>query len=177
MSTAPDPEFVVYRGRRALGVDLAQLWPRDRRERYLLRKDAPLPVSLDRSVLPEATNQTSNVVDVIATVVPTQDSSEAVLRWRGSQTYDEVPVSPQWQRLGYDVCDDVGTSGLMNCSYQPGDWQLVADFAAQVNDHHLFRTATEADAFRAICDRRVSEHKPFAVIAVYVRASQISSLK
>src|SRR4029078_564567 len=120
-------------------------------------------ISLDRAVLPEATSDSAGAVDVVATVVPTAGSANAVLRWRGSETCGDLPRTPEWQCLGYDVCDEVGTSGLMNCGYEPGERRLADEFAERVNDWHLFDTVSDADDFRKLCDQRLCEHQPFAV--------------
>jgi hypothetical protein len=174
--TAIDGEFVVYRGRRAPNGALAEIWPIDRRERYLLRTDVALPISRDRSVLPEAGTHAARVFDMVATVVPTVGSKDAVSKWRGWEIYGDLPQSPEWQLLGYDVCDEVGTSGLTNCAYEYGERHLVDDFVQCINEHHLFRAVEDADKFREVCDLRVAEHAPFAVLAIYARTSQLNVL-
>jgi hypothetical protein len=174
--TVTSGEFVVYRGLRALPTDLPKTWPTERRERYLIRTDVALPVSLDRSVLPAADERVVSAFDIVATVVPTVGSKEAVARWRGSELYERLPESPEWQCLGHDICDEAGKSGLMNCAYADGERYLVDDFAPCITRHHLFRTAEDADRFREVCDRRVAEHAPFVVVAIYARTSQIELL-
>ena len=174
--TATNAEFVVYRGRRSVGAGSRQAWPRVRRERYLLRTDVRLPISVDRAVLPEADAEASGCIDVVATVVPTVGSEEGTSRWRGSEIYGDLPTTPEWRRLGFDVCDATGTSGLMNCGYEVEERHLVDDFVERVNDYHLLETAEAADEFRRVCDRRVPEHAPFALLAVYVRVSHLRLL-
>lgn len=98
---------------------------------------------------------------IVATVVPTVGSSEAVASWRGSELEEHMPASQEWECLGYDVCDEVGISGLMTAATR-----MVDDFASRITEHHQCRAAEDADRFRAACDRRVAEHAPFVVVAV-----------
>lgn len=167
---------MVYRGLRALPRDLPKNWPLQRRERYLIRTDVSLPMSLDPAVLPVADEHAPGVVEIVATAVPTVGSKEAVAKWRGSELSQGLPQSPEWQCLGYDVCDEVGTSGLMNCAYENAERDLVDDFALRITEHHLLRTVGDADRFREVCDQRVAEHAPFAVLGIYAKASQIKLL-
>ena len=146
---------------------IAATWPAERRERYLIRTDVDLPLSLDRAVLPVAEESIIGAFNIVATVVPTSGSEDAIARWRGSELDEGVPVGHEWKCLGYDVCDEVGTSGLMNCGYEEGERCLVDSFTSSINRHHLFGTVEEADRFREVCDRRVAEHAPFVVVAIY----------
>jgi hypothetical protein len=174
---ATNGEFVVYRGYRKFPNDLSEFWTVERRERYLLRHDVVLPISLDRWVFPESNDAGRGAIDLVVTFVPTADSKAVTLKWRGWQLYEEdVPQSPEWHCLGYDVCDKSGTSGLTNCGYEEGDRNVVAGFATRVNEHHLFRTIEDADAFRDVSDRRVPEHAPFGVLAIYAPTSQVKLL-
>ena len=169
-------EFVVYRGPRALPNDLAETWPTERRVRFLIRTDVDLPISLDRTVLPVAGADDVAVFDLVATVVPSPEAAEAVARWRGSERFEAIPQSPEWQCLGYDVCDESGTSGLMNCSYESGE-RCSESFARGISRHHLFERAEDANRFRELCDRRIAEHAPFVVVSIYARTADIKLLQ
>ncbi|MBJ6765061.1 hypothetical protein JGU66_30225 [Myxococcaceae bacterium JPH2] len=73
-----------------------------------------------------------------------------------------------WTLLGYDVADAGLTSGLSNCGYRPSELaQLRASWAAQLNGHHLFEEFGSALAFRDVTARRVPEHAPFFVYALW----------
>ena len=76
---------------------------------------------------------------------------------------------PDWPLLGYDVTDGSLLSGLSNCGYdsaeRPG---LVARWSPHLNAHHLFSDVHQALEFRDVSDRRVPEHAPFFVIALWL---------
>jgi hypothetical protein len=47
-------------------------------------------------------------------------------------------------------------------------------FASTLNERHLVSDLAGADAFRQWCDRRVPEHAPFAVLALYARTAAVA---
>jgi len=70
--------------------------------------------------------------------------------------------------LGYDVADAGRISGLANCGYtdeQARDLRPV--WAQALNSFGLLKTMEEAIRFRAVCDRRVCEHAPFWIYALW----------
>ena len=72
-----------------------------------------------------------------------------------------------WQPLGYDVADTAYISALTNCGYQPDEASaLRAAWTGRLNQHGLFETLEDADAFRALTDRRIAAHAPFQVFAL-----------
>ncbi len=76
--------------------------------------------------------------------------------------------SDAWTLLGFDVADAGLTSGLSNCGYQQAESAaLRTTWAADLNANHLFTDVTRARAFQALTDRRVPEHAPFFVYALY----------
>ncbi|MDP6706025.1 MAG: hypothetical protein QF893_06765 [Alphaproteobacteria bacterium] len=78
------------------------------------------------------------------------------------------PPSPGWTCMGYDIADSGLTSGLSNCGYEPAETTaLRADWSERLNRHGLFDSPADADAFRALADRRVPEHQPFYVFGLY----------
>jgi hypothetical protein len=104
----------------------------------------------------------------------------AVSRWSGSGAglaavgLDLARTSPQrpdsqWRRLGYDVADGSLLSGLSNCGYRPEEAApLRAQWAARLNDAHLFDDPNEAGRFCAVADARVPEHAPFFVYGLHL---------
>ena len=73
-----------------------------------------------------------------------------------------------WRKLGYDVADRWLTSGLMNCGYSLSEKPvLAARFGGLLNDHHLFREASDAVAFSTECGVRVPAHAPFFAYGVW----------
>jgi hypothetical protein len=70
--------------------------------------------------------------------------------------------------LGFDVADASQISGLMNCGYTPEEiasWR--ATWGPRLNDRGLLGTLEDAIAFREATDRRVEEHAPFWVYALW----------
>jgi hypothetical protein len=70
--------------------------------------------------------------------------------------------------LGFDVADAGGISGLMNCGYTPDElasWRPM--WGPRLNDRGLLSTLEDAVAFRDATDRRVEEHAPFWVYALW----------
>ncbi len=76
-----------------------------------------------------------------------------------------------WTLLGLDVADAGFISGLSNCGYDASELALLrAEWAPALNAHHLFTDADRAFAFRELTSRRVPEHAPFFVYALYEHA-------
>ena len=70
--------------------------------------------------------------------------------------------------LGFDVADASGISGLMNCGYTPEElasWRPT--WGPRLNERGLLSTLGDAVAFREAADRRVEEHGPFWVFALW----------
>jgi hypothetical protein len=70
--------------------------------------------------------------------------------------------------LGYDVADAGYTSGLANCGYTEEDARALRPLWAQaLNSFGLLQTVEEAIRFREVSDRRVPEHAPFWIYAIW----------
>lgn len=81
-------------------------------------------------------------------------------------------LSKDWQFVGFDVADSSLCSALSNCGYFPDEQAALADaWAPKLNDAGLLVNRADADAFRALSDRRIREHAPFFVLALYRRKS------
>jgi hypothetical protein len=161
-------EFAVYHGLRCIGGRARDAWPIERRLRFLLDPDVRCPISLDKRVLPEATPETSRseILDVYATVV-TAPNLVRHAGWAAAAAEDRIApiVEENSLNLGFDVCDEFGTSALMNCGYEPLERERIDGYwYFALNEYHLFARFPDADRFRELSDRRVSEHAPFSVI-------------
>lgn len=85
-------------------------------------------------------------------------------------------IGDAWKPLGFDVADAGLTSGLSNCGYQQTEIAgLRATWASHLNEHHLFGDLKRALAFRDLTDRRVPEHAPFFVYALWLIEGQSTS--
>lgn len=70
--------------------------------------------------------------------------------------------------LGFDVADEGLLSGLANCGYDEGERpEIRATWSDALNEHHLFARREDAERFREAADRRVPEHRPFQVYALW----------
>ncbi|MGH6892518.1 MAG: hypothetical protein ACREEP_09695 [Dongiaceae bacterium] len=77
-------------------------------------------------------------------------------------------VQGNWQFLGYDIADAALCSALSNCGYQSSERAQIADiWAARLNEAGLMRDWAAARAFCDLSDRRIREHAPFFVLALY----------
>ncbi len=73
-----------------------------------------------------------------------------------------------WTLLGFDV-SDAGVSGLMNCGFEEQERQdCVKRWGPHLNRHHLFAAIEDARQFRAFSDKRVAEHAPFFILALWL---------
>jgi hypothetical protein len=164
----------VHRSLRTVGARNSDLWSPQRRKRYLIVPDCRLPISIDSRVTPAATDQDprAEVIDLIATAHLTSATAAV---WTGWARFFEgaLKASPAetdgWLSLGFDVCDEVFYSGLMNCQLDEQERpNLGAYWSFSLNEYHLFQRATDADSFRHLMDERVPEHAPFAVVQIFI---------
>jgi hypothetical protein len=167
---------VAYRGYRCIGRRTAILWDVARRERYLFAREVSIPVSLDSWVTPEAktTDGPGEKVEIMA-IATVEDDGDILNQWRFPEVTPtpSSPIGDDWLFLGFDVCDLSNISAIMNCAPSdssraiPGYWKLA------VNRHHLFDRFIDADVFRKDSDRRISEHAPFVVMALFAHVPDI----
>ena len=157
---------------------------------FLLRMDVPHPKAVDGNVwecvvltsdpfpsgawyeramlLEAATDAPADALEVLNTVFASDEELEQ--EFAPSRVWDEPPVLSGYRRLGYDVADFGGTSGLSNCGFQKDEVALLRlRYAKAINAHGLFERFEDADSYRENCDSRVEEHAPFYVYGVYVR--------
>ena len=77
-------------------------------------------------------------------------------------------IEGETERLGYDVADEVMTSGLSNCGYSNKEREVVRPrWASRLNRFHLFDDDDAALQFKVLSDARVPEHAPFFVFGIY----------
>jgi hypothetical protein len=170
-----DNAVVSYRGWRCIGARASQPWSTDRRQRYLLAPDVGVPISIDKSVTPEAepTDPPNETIELLGVAFAPDGDRELLDHWRyPGIPSPSSPLSDDWLVLGYDVCDTHNTSALSNCaptdsSVVPGFWRLA------LNRHHLLTRILDADVFRKSSNRRVPEHAPFVVMAVLTHVPTI----
>jgi hypothetical protein len=161
--------YFLYGGCRSPSLARAE-WSSVRRSQYLLRT-VDVPISFDKRVLPLATpgEVRGDDFELVVSVVQTEGTELAVSSWSSGERLDGLPGSATvWTSAGFDICDELGYSGLMNCSYDPPEHgRLAARWAAQLNEHHLFDRLEHADEFRKLADLRVPAHAPFLVLRLY----------
>jgi hypothetical protein len=157
--------FYVLGGRRSPSLARAE-WDEARRATYLLR-DVEVPFSFDEKVLPLARPGEAHPddFDLAASILRTPGTELAVASLMLGEPLPELPGdSSEWTSLGFDVCEAVGYSGLMNCGYEAELRDgLARTWAPRLDGHHLLQTLEDADAFRELSDQRVREHAPFLV--------------
>lgn len=91
----------------------------------------------------------------------------AVAEWR---LQGDGPREAQTGRelLGFDIADAGRLSGLMNCGYDENERSdLRSMWVDRINEHGLIADVGQAFEFQAMTNRRVPEHAPFAVFAIY----------
>jgi len=98
------------------------------------------------------------------------DSEVAALFRVQNSIADQHSVEPsRLQFLGFDVCDQRLTSGLMNCGVATADHEkLRAGYAASINPFGLFDHKDVAVRFASEIGRTVPEHAPFFPIGLFV---------
>lgn len=164
----------------------ARAWDEARRAQFLLRVDAPCPLSVDEAVWPRpgAPPPGDGLLEVLtprfATLEDARAAAEsddvviAITAWRGpgepelpAGPAEPVHPDPAWERLGWDVADGVFPSALSNCGYGAEAETWRARWADRLDAHHLLSTLPDAFAFRDASQRRVPEHAPMSVLGLY----------
>jgi hypothetical protein len=114
-------------------------------------------------------------IELVASILKTAGTGAALERWRLGDVLRELPdPASEWIPAGFDVCEEVGYSGLMNCAYtRELREDLARNWATRLNRHHLLDTLEFADEFRKLTDLRVPEHAPFLVHRLYFRRLSI----
>lgn len=70
--------------------------------------------------------------------------------------------------LGFDVCDDILLSGLMNCGISADHHaKLRRKYAGSINMHGLFDVAEGANEYAADVSQIVPEHAPFFPVSIF----------
>jgi hypothetical protein len=151
-------------GRRVcVGTDTVA-WSPSRREQFLLRPDVQQPLSIDHLVWPAVGASEGGAL--VAFSILLRDVRDAYVRiWRPRVLHVEDNV----KLLGYDVADEVMTSGLSNCGYSDEEKRrLRPTWGPYVNQFHLFDDAEVASQFKLTTEFRVPEHAPFFVFGIYL---------
>lgn len=77
--------------------------------------------------------------------------------------------------IGYDVADEWGLSGLMNCGgYTESELndERVKSMISSLNANHLSNSYPAACQFAEYCNSRVKEHAPFFVYSIWSKKLQ-----
>ena len=109
-------------------------------------------------------------IAMITALIERAVPSDHVWRFALEEPAQTTDTTNGWEFLGYDVADSGMTSALMNCGFQPFERAaLRRDWADGLNEHGLFPTLDDADAFRSLNDARIAEHAPFFVFALHAQ--------
>lgn len=167
------PGFICYHraenDRRSLTLAREQWSDPARRELYLLRT-VEQPISLDRNVLPFATEREVGTIQLVAAVLSIPEmKDEAIMKNLGEPIAGLPGGAATWTFAGFDVCDLYGTSGLTNCAYESEEASLATAWHDRLNRYHLLDDLEAATEFREVTDLRVAEHKPFLVHGIFCR--------
>lgn len=175
---------------------LISTWSVDRRRTFLLRADVDRVLSVDPRVWPpidEAPSPGSSSLDLhlardlMLGYAPTEARFESAVKQAhralalvGFSTdvppgdlfacFGLPPAAPpssdtEPRLLGYDIATGSFLSGLSNCGYESG---ALADWGRRLSSDHLLKSASEADPFRQLTEKRVPEHAPFYAIGVWL---------
>jgi hypothetical protein len=148
--------------RRADGA-VYSAWTEADRNTYLL-KEVGYPLSADRYISPDVPIGSAQAVEMKLGLLDEPGVDEEIAELA------EPPTITGCTLVGYDVCDEMLLSGLMDCGYDSDERvELAREFGPKLNRWHLFDSVQDADRFRAISNVRVPEHAPFQVVALYVR--------
>lgn len=139
-----------------------------RRDLYLLRHVPDVPLSIDKMVLPGSLGclHDSDELHVVGIAFPETERTRYTAEARRLHGFT---LSSDAVFCGFDVADPA-ISGLSNCGYgtEENRRAAAATWAHALNPHHLFSLRTHAARFRSFTNRRVPEHAPFLVVALFV---------
>jgi hypothetical protein len=194
MATRKWTEAVIGFDAREVFVDPAKAWTPERRRDHLLRSDVAKPLSVDALVWPSVFHELPvyGSGGIVADLWDDLGEMRAALAERRPPAHRIVAVSwltddpgakggprhgtreatprdlgAEWELLGYDVADGGCLSGLSNCAYSPFERaELAPAWGPKLNAAGLLADAEDAFLYRAVTDRRVSEHAPFFVWAL-----------
>jgi hypothetical protein len=81
------------------------------------------------------------------------------------------------RRLGFDVADGYGVSGLSNCGYADEELETYRSrWSGFLNAFHLFEGAAQALEFASDADHRISSHAPFSAYGLYLVSGGLPGL-
>lgn len=175
-----DPWRYLQYDLRELWLDMADVWPQERRDLYLLRKDVERPLTVDYTAWNEVRNfishpcledhaypwfDLSELVECAENLAPQLPGPAALIQIERIDPSEPLRIAPPPSLLGYDVADQWALSGLINCGYTPEDrTRFEMDrFIPHLNSHHLFDDPRVAFEFVEVSNKRVEEHQPFYV--------------
>jgi len=148
-----------------------EVWDARRRAEFLLR-DVEFPVSWDKRVLPPTTGDAprSGDLEILALILPDANTTKTLAAWCVGAALAMLPKRAfEWRVVGYDVCDEVGCSGLSNCALSDPSarGRHARKWAPTLNSFHLFDELSRANEYRSELNVLMPEHAPFLVHRLY----------
>ena len=167
-------------------------WDQERRRVFLLNSEVKIPKSVDPNVWEEPLKEYTNSIPSLP--LPYWHDLDELDHAVSKLTYSceiisisicgdvEIPEHMNFFRprpfvfprkrfssfIGYDVADSALISGLFNCGFDDLEKTLAAnDFSSFLNEFGLFNSIEKAEKFRSYSDKRVREHAPFYVYAIF----------
>jgi hypothetical protein len=163
--------------RTALGGE----WSGERRQRFLLRPDAEVPLSVDTMIWPSLIRAAGNLpegvdVDYESSLAARPEQVRAAVRGQDAEIVgitegDEPLLGEAWILLGWDIADRWLLSGIANCGKDAEEWRpLRQRWVSELNDNNLFADYGAAEECRPEIERLVPEHAPFSVYGLWLWA-------
>lgn len=164
----PEERTLLGTGIRSIAAAM-QAWSDEARRRSYLLRDVAYPVSVDDVVLPPwvASKDCGPPLFISWWLAAgwSRPASEAAAR-----VYQQDPsvLDDPGHRVGYDVCDLSALSLLTNTQWVEDSGVPVADWAAALNEVHLFDDPAVAKDFCIRAEDQVREHAPIVVVEVRI---------
>jgi hypothetical protein len=182
--------------RERIGERSAGAWSEERRSRFLIRPEVRYPLSVDRSVWPQASGRRNeeaplyvwgSVAEILVAfpgVLSKRPTSPIVIeiavlatghsaqRWRDLfqgvlRPERDSALEVGFQEYGYDVADRSLLSGLSNCMLSSEELEsLRTTWKGSVNSLGLFSEVGEAAKYSGVCDSLIPEHAPFSAYRI-----------
>ena len=169
-------------------------WTQERRENFLIVPTVVLPKSADSNVWSEPVSDSifTNSGSINANIwvdrqkmldktkyMPTNvglvelvvylyqlDSLPDYIKYMEAKS-NRIPDHLEF--IGYDIADEGICSGLSNCGYTKSDMKFCREnFSSYLNEHGLFNDFGMANQFLSYTNKRVSEHVPFYIYALFL---------
>jgi hypothetical protein len=149
---------------------LLETWTRERRDAYLFRPGALVPLSVDARCWPHSNIHPGSLqVDCISTVTTIIGPGGAL---DASPPNDFAGLLASCEFAGYDVADEHLLSTLSNCGFQYANSSSLrtrSKWSRRLNLFHLFSDLSDARRFSEFSDGEWSiEHAPTRVYGIWL---------